>query len=160
MTLDDGYVPITLFGKDHWSMLAYAEIEAVECGGFQVGFDARMRQGRQHFRVMHEECRRPKRINGGHQGVVMRAEHGSRLNDGTYIENHDDWHCVQDMVAAGLMGVKKRDLILPLVEEMEPGVFLHLTSLGHDVVSRLRRHKADGGNFAGFRFDPAAYAIA
>lgn len=160
MTLDDGYVPMNLFGKDHWSTLAYAEIEAVECGGFQVGFDARMRQGRQHFRVMYEECRRPKRINGGHRGIVMRPEHGSRLNDGSFVENHDDWHCIQDMVAAGLMGVKKRGLIMPLVEEMEPGVVLHLTPLGHAIVASLRRHKAEGGNFAEFRFAPEAHETA
>ncbi|AXQ69283.1 hypothetical protein HOU02_gp442 [Caulobacter phage CcrBL9] len=160
MTLDDGYVPITLFGKDHWSMLAYAEVVMVDCQGFQVGYDARMRQGRQHFRVMHEQCRRPRRVNGGHDGAVMKPEFGSRLNNGTFIENHDDWHCVQDMVHAGLMGVRRRDLILPLIEEMEPGEVLHLTPLGQEVAGRLRAHKAAGGNFSGFRYTPEAHEVA
>lgn len=153
MTLDDGYVPMALWGKDHWSMLAYAETVMIDHAGFQVGYDARMRQGRQHYRVMLEECRRPKRTNGGHEGVVMKSEYGSRLNDGSFIEGHDDWHCVQDMVIEGLLGVKINGLVVPSIEEMEPGVMLHLTDLGRDVAGKLRAHKADGKNFAEFRFD-------
>ena len=45
MKLEDGYVPPNLFGKDHWSTLAYMETIMVDCGGFQVGADPRMRAG-------------------------------------------------------------------------------------------------------------------
>jgi hypothetical protein len=33
MRADDGYIDIHLWGKDHWSTLAYIETVMVECGG-------------------------------------------------------------------------------------------------------------------------------
>lgn len=151
MRVEDGYAPMAQFGKDHWSTLAYAETCLVDKGGFQVGFDPRMRQGRAHFRVMSQECPAPKQNpNGSSMGVVMQPEHATRVKGGV-IEGHDDWHCVQDMVNAGLMGIKRGDgLVIPLPDEVDAGTFLHLTPLGQRVVGQLRAWKAFGGNFGDF----------
>lgn len=161
MHADDGYIEIEKFGDDHWSTLAYAETVMVENQGFQVGFDGRMRQGRRHFRVMLSQCPRPRRQNhaGPAAAVVMQPQYATKLADGTQVEGHDDWHCVQDLVYAGLMGIKRGDgMILPLPDDMEPGVTLFLTPLGEQAVSALRRHKTEGGGFATFRFAPEPVA--
>lgn len=136
----DNIVPITQFGRDHWSTLIYLETVMVECGGFQIGFDARMRQGRRNFRVMREECPRPKRSSHTMEAVVMQPEHSTVLADGSIIEGHDDWHCVQDMIENGLLS-----------GECEPGETLHLTNLGKSFVEQLRDHKRNGGTYASFR---------
>ena len=146
----DDYIAMNRWSKDHWSTLAYLETVMVDCGGFQVGSDPRMRSNRRHFRVMHEECPRPKRATRGAGGVAMNAEHGTRLNDGCVVANHDDWMCVQDMAAAGLFTVG--------ADEVQPGQTLHLSSRGQDVVAALRAHKAAGGNFA--QFDASAFVTA
>lgn len=145
MNLDDGYVPETLFGKDHFSTLAYAETVMVDCGGFQVGADPHMRAGRRHFRVMMEECRKPKRVKAGNLAsncVVMDRKYSTALKDGTVVDGHDDFHCLQDLAAAGYFETP--------ADEMQPGVVLKLSDRGREVVSALRNHKTSGGTFASF----------
>lgn len=152
MKLEDGYVPLALFGKDHWSTLAYIESCLVDKGGFQVGFDPRMRQGRAHFRVMRRDCARPQQSRtGADMGVTMDAKYSTRLRDGVVVDGHDDWHCVQDMVNAGLLGIPRGDgLVMPIAEDVDPGVRLQLTALGQRVIGQLRAWKAFGGNYADF----------
>lgn len=150
LTVDDN-IPMELWGKDHWSTLAYIETVMVDCNSFQVGLDARMKSNRHHFRVMSEQCSKPKRV-GSHSGhaVVMQPEHATVLNDGSLIKRHDDWCCLQDMAVAGLLSLPQEDI--------EPGVHIHLSDLGREVANRLREHKAKGGQFAAFRFENMAAA--
>ncbi len=146
MDLED-YVPVDNFGKDHWTTLAYAETVMVDCGGFQVGCDARMRQGRRHYRVMREMCMNPKRISGrSSAATVMDLKYSTVLKDGTMVQGHDDWHCVQDMANAGWLHVDG----YASADAVEPGAILHLTALGRTVADQLRAHKAAGGTFASF----------
>jgi sulfate adenylyltransferase subunit 1 (EFTu-like GTPase family) len=152
LTIDDN-IPMNLWGKDHWTTLAYIETVMVDCGGFQIGRDARMKSNRRNFRVMAEDCPKPKRV-GGNAGmaIVMKLEHSTKLNDGSVIDNHDDWCCIQDMAEAGLLTLHQH--------EIEPGVVIHFSELGRDVANKLREHKASGGNFAAFRFDQPAVPAA
>jgi len=76
---DTDYIPMVLWGRDHWSTLAYLETKLVE-GEDKVDFDPRMRQKRRSFRVLSEKTRL-----GTSNGEVMRPEHGSRLNNKTYL---------------------------------------------------------------------------
>jgi hypothetical protein len=138
----DGYIPMAIWGKDHWSTLAYVETVMVESAGFQVGADARMRSNRHNFRVMQEQCPKPKRPGKLAMGITMDPKYGSRLNDGTSVDNHDDWMCVQDMAKEGLFTVGP--------DEMEPGVVLHFSKKGNALAEALRRHKSAGGQFAKF----------
>lgn len=137
------YVPMNKWGKDHWSTLAYIETVMVEVQGFQVGFDARMRQKRRTFRVMHEQCPQPKRPSRGGMGIPMEPKYGSRLNDGTSLEGHDDWDCVQDMAVEGLFTVG--------VEGVEPGATLQFSEKGLNLAQALRKHKIGGGVFGNFQ---------
>lgn len=142
MPHDEGYVPPERWAKDHWRTLAYIETVIVECGGFEVGFDPRMRQCRQHFRIMNKECPRPKRNDHPRIGIPMDSEHGTLLSDGSRIGGHDDWHCVQDLAASGL--IEQRP------EEIEPGAILQLSTRGRVVANALRAYKASGGKYEQF----------
>lgn len=141
--MNDAYVPMNQWSKDHWSTLAYVETVMVDCAGFQIGADPRMRSNRRHTRVMQEECARPKRTSKVRSPcLTMDPSQGTRLKDGTVLAGHDDWMCVQDMAEAGLFTVN--------ADGVEPGQTLHLSPLGQDICAQLRAHKAQGGQFAGF----------
>lgn len=130
LTADD-FVPVELFGKDHWSTLAYIETKLVDGGGYSVRFDPRMRQNRRHFR----------HLSGNKQnGVPMDVNAGSRLADGTFIKGHDDWQCVQDMLHIGWFKGTDGD--------WDAGMPLKLTPLGVVAAAAVREHKMSGGNFA------------
>ncbi len=155
MKLDDGYVPLEHFGEDHWSQIGYMDSVIVECAGFQVGYDPRMRQGRRHTRVMSEQCRRPKRPTNPAMGMVMEDRYSTRLKSGDQVSGHDDWHCVQDMIAAGLMGIINPEVsggVESDADKMEPGVILTFTKQGWDVAHQLRQHKANGGRWRNFEY--------
>ncbi len=115
----------------------------VDCGGFQVGRDPKMKSNRRHFRVMAELCPNPKRNDKkGSLAIIMQPEHATILNDKQQVANHDDWCCMQDMAAAGLFDLD--------VDAIEPGTTLHLSVHGQNIVAALRNHKANGGRFADF----------
>lgn len=138
----ENYIPMSNWGKDHWSCLGYIESVITECSGFQVGSDARMRQGRYHFRIMFEECPHPRRPSKAPFAIPMEPKHGSRLKDGSFVEGHDDWHCVQDMANEGLF--------VEMVGDVEPKVMLHLSDKGRTLAEKLRKHKGSGGSFGTF----------
>lgn len=129
----DQLVPTELWGRDHWSTLAYIEAKLVD-GDYSVKFDPRMRQGRRNFRVLSKG-------RGCAGGVVMQPEHGSRLSDGTILPWSDDWACVQDMLADGLFEDGEWDTGFPL----------KLTEKGYAVAAALRKHKAEGGTYSNFK---------
>jgi hypothetical protein len=140
----DDIIPPQDWGKDHWSTLAYLETVMVDCGGFQVGRDPRMRANRRNFRVMAEMCPNPQRagLNTASRAVAMDRSNGSRLRDGSVVDNHDDWCCVQDMAEAGLFRTG--------VEGVEPKRVLKLSALGLKVCAELRAWKAGGGQLKDF----------
>lgn len=146
----DDIIPADQWANDHWSTLLYAETVMVDYAGFQVGLDARMRTGRYHFRIFSQEC--PKPLGRSGAGVaVMPLGTGTLLRDGSVVENHDDWHCIQDMFAAGIFFATDNGV---RVEEMEPGIHLHLTKAGRSLVDSLRKHKCEGGNLKDFVYAP------
>jgi hypothetical protein len=72
----------------------------------------------------------------------MKPEHGTRLNNGTSVTDHDDWNCVQDMAQEGLFDFD--------AESVQPGFTLKLSPKGQAWASALRIHKQGGGNFSDF----------
>lgn len=145
---DDKMIPYQVWGKDHWSTLAYVEYVCVECGGFEVGADSRMRTNSHNFRVHAQQNPKPKRPGGFAQGTVMKPEQGSRLNNGQVVVDHDDWGCVQDFVPYGLFTVAR-------THAMNHNQVLQLSEKGRAVAADLRRHKAAGGTFADYVPEPA-----
>lgn len=158
----DDYIPARDWGRDHWSMLGYMETVMVECAGFQVGFDPCTRANRRHFRVLREECPKPKRpvpASSFGYAVMPPGKYGTRLADGSEVDGHDDWCCVQDMAEAGLLAVTRLRHKKPMAAtagDVQPGNTLHLSDLGQQVAAALRAHKATGGAFGDFRWSPPA----
>lgn len=141
----DDYIPMEFWGKNHWSTLAYIETVMVETGGFEVGFDPRMTQNRRNFRVMAEQNPKPKRPGRTPSMAFsspMDVKYSTALNNGQKVDRHDDWCCVQDFAASGLLTTK----------EFEPKDVLHLSEFGQKVCAALRIHKQNGHNFASFQY--------
>lgn len=128
---EEQLIPMSNWGKDHWSTLAFIETVMVENGFFPFKGDARMRSNRRHFRLMPSDF-----------GIVMPREQGSRLKDGTNAENHDDWCCIQDMAAEGLLDKPQEDL--------DVGVRVKFSDKGMRIAQQLRTHKMNKGSFGNF----------
>lgn len=136
------HIPMDLWSKDHWSTLAYIETVMMDCGGFEIGLDARMKTNRRNFRVFQEQCPTPKRPWPKQMAISMRPEHATRLKDGTQIDSHDDWACLQDMAASGFFNEPPGDI--------DVGATVTLSDKGRTIVNALRAHKSNGGHFANF----------
>jgi hypothetical protein len=134
-------VPITDWGKDHFSLLGYVECRCVDNKG--------------------ELDRRHLRCNIGTHPILAGSvyrdpglmkwnpEYGTRLK-GYFLKNgktdpskrlgsHDDWDCFDDLETAGLIE------IISVVNG-----FVRMTPFGTEVATKLRKHKAKGGMFATF----------
>lgn len=131
-TREPGPVPMDRWGKDHWSTFAYIETRVVDYGG-----EPDLRHMRTdvslHPNMGPHEC-----VGGGLP--IDSAKHPTRLRDGASASPHDDWSCLDDAEAAGLLenvgsGANRR---------------YRLTDHGLAVAASLRAHKAGGGSFATF----------
>lgn len=138
------WIPMENWGLDHWSQFAYMATVMFEQGGFQCGFDPKMRQNRRNFRVMMDQFPNPKR-NGRNnaKGVVMEEKWKTRLTDAESPRDHDDWSCVQDMANAGMFNVA--------AGQVQPGVWINFSNLGYKYLDLLNKHKMTGGTFAEFK---------
>jgi hypothetical protein len=143
---EDDYIPGSYWGRDHWTTLAYIETVMTDLAGFQVGADPRMKSNRRNFRVMSQQCAKPKRASnqGCAMALVMEPQHATKLNDGQQIPNHDDWACVQDMAAEGLF--------VQAPHEVEPRVILQFSEKGNKIANALREFRRGGGKMADFRW--------
>ena len=119
-------MPISMehWGKDHWSTLAYIETRIIDYHG---GLDVR-----------HMRCN--SKLHPQFQHIVEGKEYPTRLKEGTIVHDHDDWSCVEDMEAEGLL--------ISLGTGLSP--VYKLTDKGYVIAAALRKHKAEGGNFASF----------
>ena len=130
-------VPITDFGRDHWSTFAYVECVCVDGGG--VPSLRRMRCNPKthpqfaHLRTWDEAY--GTRLKG-------HLEHFPRI-----LPQHDDWDCINDLVAAGLMSFSVNFLSTSPVPQFK------LTEKGQEVAALLRIHKARGEIFSTFNPD-------
>lgn len=129
-------IPMSRWGKDHWSTLIYLETLAVECKGLAKPVNARMRTN---------EKRHPHLVGGdfrfGLGAGIGGSEYPTRLKEGE-VKEHDDWDCVDDAIEEGLVG----DVGTGLNRSYK------FTKLGKEVMAKLRQFKMDGGNFGDFIF--------
>jgi hypothetical protein len=123
------FVPLDKWGKDHWSTFAYIETRIVDHGGSpnceQMRCDA----------DLHPQFRNS--ANG-----ESKKKYPTKLVDGSELHSHDDWSCLDDAEAAGL------------IDNYGTGInrAYRLTEEGRKCANALRHHKADGGRFADFRW--------
>ena len=127
-------IPMSQFGRDHWSTFAYLESRCVNHRG---------RPDRQHMRCDPE--RHPLHQNRGtHTGKTPSP---TRLGNGNEVHEHDDWDCVDDLATAGLVQIEGSGI--------DP--IWRLTEHGHKVAAALRRHLATERRYATFQITPSPH---
>lgn len=134
--------PIALWGKDHWSLLGYVECVCVDNAGY-LAID-KMRANPDTHPLMSSGPMRWKpeystRL-AGFFAFQDRTDIEKAAAAGHAILGHDDWDCLDDLEAAGLLEV------LSLAQ-----CKVRMTDQGTLLASELRKHKASGGMFANFR---------
>lgn len=124
-------VPVERWGSDHWSTFAYVETRIVDHDGFLDG---------RHMR--------------GHTAGWER--YPTRLKDGE-LSGHNDFDCVDDAIAAGLLiPAGKSEGLARITKRNAEGEIVamthryQLTSKGSVVAAKLRTHKGNGGNWGDF----------
>lgn len=132
------YIPMDHWGKDHWTTLAYFETLTVDHGGMIS--NARMRcNPRLHRKFAWMTPFSPHTAKG---------EYPTRLKGGVNQPAHDDWSCLEDMIAAGLVNGYFRQLSEATFGNSQ--AYVELTAAGRALVAELRAHKASGGTYANF----------
>jgi hypothetical protein len=131
------FIPPEQWGQDHWSLLGYVNVRYA--GSIPLELD--------HMRCNFE--RHPLLVGFrqslvSNTGTIWKTEYSTRLRGNTRenpvrAAGHDDWDCLDDLEAAGLVDV------ISLVNGL-----VFLTEKGQEVANRLVRHKAQGGKFATF----------
>lgn len=123
------FVPMTMWGKDHWSTLAYLETRCVDHGGT--------------VRKQHLRCNPHGRHSQfAHLKIGLGHSHTTRLREDKELASHDDWDCIEDMIREGLV----------LWEGSGLNPIFKLTDRGIRIAHALRKHKILGGNFGSFRY--------
>ena len=123
------------FGSDHWSTFAYIETVCVDHGGLVQ---------KERMRCIH--TRHPMHEHMGGDA----SRYPTRLKGDKELPNHDDWDCVDDLIAYGLL----RSI------GTEEAPRFALTEEGFRIASLLRMHHAHGGTNKTFVPRPAAIAVA
>lgn len=133
----DGYLPMNVWGKDHWSTLLYLETCVVD------------QQGIVNNNRMRCNPRLHREFMSTMPGATQSDEYPTRLADGVQ-HGHDDWSCLEDMVAAGLLTASWRQQSSRVFGSCEARV--ELTDAGWRIAQRLRKYRAEHGKYVGFRF--------
>ena len=138
--------PTAPWGKDHWSTLASVEPRIVDYRG---RLDARPPRGQME------------------QGTSDPDRYPTRLKGGAERTGHNDFDCIADMIAHGLLTVDGDDelgcppysrRIYRRMYRLLPDLRFGLTPLGDEVASALRTHKAHQGRFSDFEL-PASVSV-
>ena len=132
------YIPMDRWGQDHWSTLVYFETLTVDRKGLinnaQMRCDARIHR---HFVIMTR-----------FGSEASQGKYPTRLKDGVEQANHDDWSCLEDMIAAGLVNGWFRQMNEETFGNSQ--AYVELTELGRALSQQLRAHKASGETYATF----------
>lgn len=127
-------VPMRLWARDHWLTLAYIETRCVDHGGKPL--------------IEHMRCDPDTHPHLAHRG--SRRGHGTKLSDGSVVDGHDDWSCIEDFEAAGLV----------IVEVTDTCPRIRPTTAGDRVMEDLRRYMRNGGHASNYSADRAKAARA
>jgi len=133
----DCVIPITQWGKDHWSTLLYLECRTVDNSGVIDNRHMRCNQLlHSMFMYFDDYTIQP---DGSMYPTVLRNK--------VKVDMHDDWSCMRDMIELGLCRA--------CYKESETGlrptkVVVELTLLGCTYAAAVRKHKSNGGVYSTF----------
>lgn len=134
----NAYIPMDRWGKNHWSTLAYFETLVVDRKGLIS--NARMRcNPRLHRNFAWMTPFSPHTAEG---------EYPTVLKNGDKQPSHDDWSCLEDMIAAGIINGYYRRMNEATFGNSQ--AYVELTATGRALANELRAHKASGGTYANF----------
>lgn len=135
-------VNIDMFGKDHWSTLAYCECCCTDNAGKGFGTLARnrMRCNKERHPLLSAGLSWSDNYSSCLKGIDVKDTPEQALEKGTRLRGHDDWDCLDDLEAAGLIE------IISLIN-----CAVKMTDKGNEVAAKLRAHKANGGRFIDFQ---------
>lgn len=133
----DSYIPVGIWGKDHWSTFAYAASCVAGNGG------------KIDNRRMRTNPRIHRDLAGITNGTIMDGGKFPTLIKERSLPDHDDWSCIEDAVAAGLLRVFFRKKNQGIFGGSEAKV--ELTELGWEIEKRLVSHKNSGKRFSDFQ---------
>ena len=140
-------VPVTDYGKDHWSLLGYIEtlcVESIKKGVGEIDY-RKMRVNEKAHPLLWRNHDFPWQPGSGTRlaGYFLGTKLGDkRVDELRRLDDHDDVDCLDDLEAAGLVE------ILSLVNG-----FVRMTDKGREIAGRLRAHKSRGGFFSNFRVE-------
>ena len=125
--------PVAKWGRDHWTTLLYIESRCVDAKG--VLDNQKMRTNARVHRKLLGDLQARTGMTG--------EDYPTELRNGDTIDRHDDWSCVEEMVAHGLLViVSEKD---KTGEPFGGGeIRLRLTDLGWRTAHRIRRDRAEG----------------
>lgn len=136
------YVPIEKWGQDHWDTFGYADHCTVNKRGVL---------DRQHMRCNPRLHRELANIgNTEYHSLIDGSSHPTRLKgDEVMTTPHDDWSCIEDAVAAGLLiAMFRANDSERMFGNRE--VRVELTTYGERVAAAFRHYIADGRRRADF----------
>ena len=178
-------VPIERFGKDHWATFAYVDTAATDHHGV-LDHDRMRCSSRVHPMLLPAKTR--IRLLGNmadaadHPSIVKGEPDGNGHYGRAEIAEHDDYSCLDDLVAAGLLSVTMPttnddglyiDRLGQVIrfdgepfcagfltgmgeQQLAAHAVWSLTEYGRQVIGALRGAKADGVRFQDFTAPPPA----
>ena len=126
--------PVAKWGRDHWTTLLYVETRCVDHKG---------KLDNQHMRT---NARVHRKLLGDAQaraGMVS-TDYPTRLRNGDTLDRHDDWSCLEEMVAHGLVEVAHERDRRPSQPFTGGEIAMRMTELGWRVAHQIRRDRANG----------------
>lgn len=118
-----------IFGTQHWVMILRVEAWVTMNNG-EIEKD-RMRT--------NYNKRPPKPLKAIEWDKLLMA---TRLNNGTLIDDHDDWDCLEDLI--------NNDFVK--VEVWKNKKLVSLTEKGFNTFIKLRKHRHEGNKLANFKY--------
>jgi hypothetical protein len=139
-------VPMSEWGKDHWSLLAYVEYLCVNSGDHKgvIGNE----------RLRGNPTRHPELCTSWQKRETPQPyPYGTRLKKGS-IDWHDDWDCLFDLEMTGLVATENflDYKYKSSLHSAAKGVTVVITEKGMEIASELNKHKAKGNQYKTFRY--------
>ena len=137
------FIPITMWGKDHWSTLAYIDSVIAEHSFYPITIDSHMRTKRETYDYfLMNKAKKFGFITQPYYNFLSSDAYGTKLNDGTTVMAHDDYSCIVDFAKEGLLNIDENSIIT--------NKKIKFSDKGLTVMNCLHKHKVNGGTYSNF----------